>query len=288
MKRRKIWFGLGAAVMVTSGVAAGETAPPVDQMAASAPLRLAQAGQAQGGHAPAGAAASQGGEGEGGGEGGAAYDAGLAPALRFYRDIELMRGHLLIGGELVQQGRWAEALPHFLHPSEELYGKVRADLKTYEVAPFTVALKALAQTVKAKNEGAYRSALAALEERLAQADRGVRAKQSDWPPFVIDTVLEMLRVATNEYEEAIDKGRIAKAVEYQDARGFVWEAERLLNTVAADLERKDAEAFKGVQALFAELRKAWPQAVAPKAPVKDVGQVLSDVSRIELQLGRFK
>ena len=114
--------------------------------------------------------AAQGGEGGQGGEAGAAYDAKLPRNLRFFRNIQFIRGHLLVGNELVEQGRWAEALPHFLHSSEEIYPKIREDLKIYAVAPFASALKTLAQTAKAKNQSAYRTALASVEERLAQAE----------------------------------------------------------------------------------------------------------------------
>ena len=128
MKRRKVWVGLGTAVLVTSQVAAHEEALP----APDAAVRVDRSGsslkvaQGPGGHGAVHIARA-GGEGGEGDEGGAAqkdYDAKLPPALRFYRDIELIRGHLLVGDELVRAGRWAEALPHFLHPSEEIYGKI--------------------------------------------------------------------------------------------------------------------------------------------------------------------
>jgi len=288
MKRRKVWVGLGTAVLVTSQVAAHEEPGVRSNAVRSAPpLKVAQA---HGGHATpvAAKAASTGGEGDEGGAAQKDYDANLAPDLRFHRNIELIRGHLLVGDELVRERRWAEALPHFLHPSEEIYGKIRDDLKTYGVAPFAAALKSLAQTVKAKNESAYRTALAAVEERLAAADKGLRAKEQNWPAHTVDTVLEVLRNAGNEYEEAVEGGRIGKPVEYQDSRGFVWQAEKILNSVADDLAQKDAQAVEAAQASFAELKKAWPTPVPPKQPVKDHGQVLADISKVELQLGRFR
>ena len=186
------------------------------------------------------------------------------------------------------QGRWAEALPHFLHPSEEIYPKIRDDLKAYSVAPFAAALKALAQTVKAKNQGAYRTALAGVEERLARADKGVRDKEQNWPSFVVETILEVLGSAAGEYEEAIENGRIAKPIEYQDARGFVWQADKLLGSVGPDLAAKDADAVQAAQAAFADLKQAWPSPLPPKAPVKDLSAVLAGMSKIELQIGRFR
>jgi len=161
-------------------------------------------------------------------------------------------------------------------------------LKAYSVAPFAAALKVLAQTVKAKNQGAYRTALAGIEERLAQADRNVHDKEQNWPSFVVETVLEVLGSAAGEYEEAIQNGRIAKPIEYQDARGFAWQADKLLGSVDPDLAAKDADAVRAAHAAFAELKQAWPSPLPPKAPVKDLSAVLASMSKVELQIARFR
>jgi len=83
------------------------------------------------------------------------------------------------------------------------------------------------------------------------------------------------------------KGRIAKPVEYQDSRGFVWQAEKMVEAHAAVLEKQDAAALKAVRDGFAELKKTWPAAVPPKTPVKDHAGVLADVARIELAIGKL-
>lgn len=307
MKRRKVWVGLGTAILVTPHAPAVAEAPlpiPASAISASAaPITLARAKSGgegeghshavktkaktggEGGESGAKAKASiTGGEGDEGGGGGA----GLEPELRFYRDIQLIRGHLLVGDELVKEGRWKEALPHFLHPSEEIYGKISADLKAYGVPAFATALKALAQTVKARNKDAYAGAFAAIEERLAAADKALRGKEANWAYFAVETALETLRSAADEYEEAVEGGKIGNAVEYQDSRGFVWQAERLFAGVADDLAKKDADAVATIRAAFADLQKAWPSAMPPQKPVKDLSQVLSDISKIELQVGHFR
>jgi hypothetical protein len=288
MRRRKIWVGLGTAVLAAApvaAIAASETgrihAPAMSTaQGQDGSVTIAQhAGHGPVAQAPAGA------DGEGEGGGGAELPAGLS----FYRDLGLIRGHLQIGGELVEAGRWADALPHFLHPQEEIYAGMREHLKTFEVAPFQTALMALTQTVKAKNKDAYARARAALEERLAAADAKVRAKEANAAYFTLEAVLEILQVAAEEYEAAIGKGgRIANLVEYQDARGFVFESERLVNGVASQLSAKDADAVKKIQAGLADLKTIFPTAVPPKQAVKDAGQFLSDVSTLELQLGKLR
>lgn len=296
----KIWVGVGAFV-VAGGSALSAAAQGTPALAADAPqaaaatattdtaagLRegaahhrvLAQSAASHSGHGGEGG-------GEEGGEKGAA--ASLPPDLGFALSIAQLRGHLLVGDELVRQEQWTAALPHFLHPTEEIYGRIRAQLKDYRTPPFEAALKALAQTVKAKKGGEdYAKALKTVEEALAASDAGLKSKQQNWDGFTAEAAVELIKSAAGEYEEAIVNGRIAKPVEYQDARGFIWQAEGMLQSVAPALEKKDAEAFKHVHEALAELKKAFPQTTPPKKPVRDYGALLGDVSRVELAAGRL-
>ena len=280
--RTKIWIGVGAFVIAGAGAGEAAEAPSLDRLrmqsgpsdvALSAPLRLAEMKQMKHEH------------GEEGGEKG---NANLPPDLDFALKIALIRGHLLVGDQLVKENQWAAALPHFLHPGEELYGPIRGKLKDYKTPPFAAALKTLANVVKGKKGGAdYDNAVKAVNDALAAADAGLKEKQKDWTSFTVETALEALKSATGEYEEAIVKGRIAKPVEYQDARGFVWQAEAMIEAIAPALEQKDKDALVAVRAGFVELKKAWPTAMAPKVPVKDHAAVLADVSRIELAAGKL-
>jgi hypothetical protein len=304
--RTKIWLGVGAFVVAGAGVtgaASAQTVDPLSMRDTASDLAIARAllpatdfsaakkpGGEHGEHgAKANVKKKQGGEGgEGGEEGGAKGGAQLPPDLDFALKIAQIRGHLLVGDELVKQGEWAAALPHFLHPSEELYGPIRGRLKDYQTPQFSSALKLLSNAVKAKKGGEdYDKAFKAVEEALAASDAGLKTKQPSWDSFAVETALELLKSSTHEYEEAIVKGRIAKPVEYQDARGYVWQSEKMIESLAPALEKKNADALKAVRDGFAELKKAWPTAMAPKAPVKDYAAVLSDVSRIETSVGKL-
>jgi len=289
--RTKIWLGVGAFVVAGAGTGAVAVEAPAPDRARtdtsdialtrtlSQPMRFAAAAPAH----------KQGGEqGESGDEGGDKNKPQLPADLDFALKIAQIRGHLLVGDQLVKENQWAAALPHFLHPSEELYGPLRPKLKDYKTPPFATALKLLATIVKAKKGGAdYADALKTVNDALAAADAGLKEKQKDWDAFTVETAIEVLKSATSEYQEAIVKGRIAKPVEYQDARGFVWQAEGMIEGIASALEQKDKDALAHVRAGFAELKKAWPTAMAPKMPVKDYGAVLGDVSRIELSAGKL-
>jgi hypothetical protein len=291
-KARKVWLGVGAFVVAgtsapgVAGSLAGHDVPSLRALTVvtdtaiprphSAGVVLAQHAE----HAPKPA--------EGGEEGGEKGVATLSPALAFAVRIALLRGHLLVGDELVKQQQWNAALPHFLHPGEEIYADIKGELADYKVPPFETALKALAAAVKAKKGGNdYAGALKSVNDALAAADAGMKERQTDWAGFVVSAAVESLKTAAGEYQQAIVGGRIGKLVEYQDARGFILQAERMIDGVAPELEKMDAVALRGVRSAFAELKKAFPSPLPPRAPVKDHGAMLSDVSRIELAAGRL-
>ena len=266
--RRTIWMGLGT-------------------LAAGAALSTLANADTKHSHGAAAAKSGQGGEGGEGGEGGPSKVSKLRPSLAFYTAISLIRGHLLVGDELVKAERWSDALPHFLHPSEEIYGGIKGRLRDYRTPPFEMALKSLAQTVKAKRAAAYEPALTVVREHLSAADTGISKAEPNLPRFTLETALETLKQAGEEYGESIENGRFVKVVEYQDARGFVWEADRMIEGVAAALQAKDADAFAKLRADMAALKSAWPAAIPPATPVKDHGAVLGDIARVELHAGRF-
>ena len=217
-----------------------------------------------------------------GGEAGeAGVPADLPPDFQFALTLALIRGHLLVGDELVRAGKWDAALPHFLHPTEELYGGIKDKVADYQTPAFDTALLKLADVVKEKNSTAYANALKSVTGALDAGDAGVKAKEADWPSFVVATAIMALKAAIGEYEEAIVKGQIAKPVEYQDSRGFVWQAERMIDSVGQDLARKDPAALKSVRAGLAQLKKAWPTAMPPRTPVKSAAAVADEVANIQ-------
>ncbi len=290
--KRKIWLGVGA--FVVAGASATGAAPltggkvpdlraTTDLVTDAAIPRSSPAGfvlAQHDDHAP-----KAGGSGEEGGEKGVAT---LPPPLAFGTRIAWLRGHLLVGDELVKQRQWNAALPHFLHPSEEIYGDIKEQLAEYKVPPFEDALKALAGVVKAKKGGNdYAKAFKSVSDALAAADAGMKDRETDWAGFVVSAAIETVKSAAGEYQQAIIGGRIAKPVEYQDARGFIFHAERMIESVAPDLQKKDASGFRALRAGFAELKKAFPSPMPPRAPVKDHGTFLGDVSRIELAAGKL-
>jgi hypothetical protein len=198
-----------------------------------------------------------------------------------------MRGHLLVGGQLIELELWDEALPHFLHPTEELYGLMEKYIKLHNIRPFSRELQALAQAVKAKRKGAYEQALKVVDQRLEGALEAVKKFMNPLRGFTARSAAEVLKVALSEYETSIEGGRFVKPVEYQDSRGFVWEAERMIEAAAPELARVDAAALERIRRALAKLKAAWPAPMPPDAPILQPGEMSALVSDIELHASRY-
>jgi hypothetical protein len=271
---RKLWVGIGATTLAGASVAGGAMAQDAhkghkDDPAPAAAAKDPSANPAQGGEAYL-------------------TDGGPRDTrIRFYRDIALMRGHMLIGGELIGLGLWNEALPHFLHPTEELYGVMEKYIKLHNIRPFRLELQALAQAVKAQRKGAYQQALKVVDQRLEGALDVAKKFMTPVRGFTARSAAEVLKVALGEYETSIEGGRFVKPVEYQDSRGFVWEAERLIEAAAPELARVDAAALARIRAALVKLKVAWPAPMPPDAPLLQPGEMSALISDIELHASRY-
>jgi hypothetical protein len=288
----KIWIGVGAFVVASGTATAGARLPEpaadpsvvafgttdsgaIHAPAPSAAIRLAQHND----HPKDPKEAGEGGETKG--------LANLPPDLAFGVRLALLRGHLGVGDELVKLKQWNAALPHFLHPSEEIYDDLRDQLDEYKIPAFDGALKTLVAVVKAKKGGEYAKALKAVNDALATADARLKDTQADWGGFLTEAAIEAIKTGAGEYQNAIVGNRIAKPVEYQDARGFIWQAERMIDSAAAELQKKDAAALKDVRAGLDELKRVFPAAMPPSKPVKDHATVLAIIARMELAAGKL-
>jgi hypothetical protein len=275
----KIWLGVG--LFVTGSAAAWPPGPGAIATPAAGPFALSSEQMCEALPRDAQWILVQHSMPAGGEVGEAGVPADLPPDFQFALTLALIRGHLLVGDELVRAGKWDAALPHFLHPTEELYGGIKDRIGDYNTPPFDTALLKLADIVKNKDSAGYADALRTVTDTLAVGDAGVKAKEADWPSFVVATAIMALKAAISEYGEAIVNGHIAKPVEYQDSRGFVWQAERMIEGVAADLAHKDPAALKSVRAGFAQLKTAWPAPTPPRVPLKSAAALADEVANIQ-------
>ena len=247
--RRRLWLSVGAAIL---GILA------LSPMVA---LTQAQSGPAEPAPKPA----------------------ELPADLAFARFIALIRGHLLTGDELVKLHRWNVAYPHFAFPTEEIYGVIRDELHAYHTPPFDGVLKALARAVRARNATQYPRLLEKVDAALAAADAGLRARQPDWPRFTVAVAVEILKTAADEYEDAVANGRIVHRVGYRTTRGFILQADRMIEILpASELPASDAAALAEIRTEMTRIKSGFASLNAPDRPAMDEKALAGVISQIEL------
>jgi Helix-hairpin-helix motif len=207
---------------------------------------------------------------------------GEAKDVDYMTKLGLMKGHLFVAKELLDQNQPKQAEPHIGHPVEEIYVDVEDQLNERKVKEFKTTLVSLQDLVKSKPKDAkvktdFTSSMQAVDGAIAALPADQRSK----PGFVLKTVNGLLDAANSEYGAAIADGKVAAPIEYQDSRGFVLYAGELYKGISSQVAQQDPEAHKAIEASMAELIKVWPSAIPPAKAVKIPNDVTKLVTTIE-------
>jgi Helix-hairpin-helix motif len=208
---------------------------------------------------------------------------GEAKDVDYMTKLALMKGHMLVAGELLALNLPEQAEPHLGHPVEEIYVDLQDQLPERKVAEFSDVLTNVQDLVKSKPKdpqvkAAYDTAMIAIDKAIAALPE---TQQKD-PDFTLQVINEMLDTAAAEYTASISDGKISAAIEYQDSRGFVQYAkDTLLKGVEPQIAQKSATTAGQLTTKIEELYTAWPEAVPPKAPVVSIDKVVAQVKSIE-------
>ncbi|MEG3933674.1 helix-hairpin-helix domain-containing protein [Microcoleus sp. T3_B1] len=208
---------------------------------------------------------------------------GEAKDVDFMTKMGLMKGHLIVAKELLDQGKPDQAEPHIGHPVEEIYADVEDQLNERKIPEFKTTLIKLQDLVKA---GAKDPAqvTAEFDTSMQAVDGAIAAlpeAQRKDPKFVLQVINGLLDTANSEYGAAVANGKISAIIEYQDSRGFVMYAENLYQDIAEQVAKTSPEIDKAIVANMTELKTNWPTAIAPPAPVKTTEEVTKLVKTIE-------
>ena len=208
---------------------------------------------------------------------------GEAKDIDYMIKLGLMKGHLLVAQELLAQNKPEQAEPHIGHPIEEIYADVEDQLNERKVTEFKTNLISLQNLVKAggkdkeKVDTAFKTSMQAIDNAIAVLPE----KERQSPGFILPVINGLLDTANSEYGASVSKGKIAAPIEYQDSRGFVIYADQLYQGIAPQIKKANSAGDKLIQANFIILKKVWPSAVPPSAPVKTPQQVTELIKAIE-------
>lgn len=265
-QKTKIWLGIGSYVLLSATAvpaAPAEAAPA----AVSAPEHA--------GHGPGGE----------GGEGGYTSD---DPDQVYAVNLLLMKGHLHVAKELAGKNAWDNAAAHAQHPAAETYGLIDAQLRQRQAAPFAAELDTFVERITDNQPGAALDrAYAAATGKIDAAYGALDAAKRTSPAFVSTIALALLQQAGAEYAVGVENGRIVNLHEYQDAGGFVWVADQLLAGLAQNAPADQVAALQEISQHLSALKAKWLEAPQMDAPAALAGDVLSQISRIELKMGKI-
>ncbi|HEY9844652.1 MAG TPA: hypothetical protein V6D03_00480, partial [Candidatus Caenarcaniphilales bacterium] len=73
-----------------------------------------------------------------------------AKDVDYMTNLGLMKGHLLVAKELLNQGKPDQAEPHIGHPVEEIYADIEPQLQAHKVEEFKTTLNGLHDLVQSK------------------------------------------------------------------------------------------------------------------------------------------
>jgi DNA uptake protein ComE-like DNA-binding protein len=208
---------------------------------------------------------------------------GEAKDVDYLTKLGLMKGHMIVAGQLLKLNLPKQAEPHLGHPVEEIYVDIQDQLPERNVPDFKQVLTNVQDLVKSKpNDPQVATEYAAAMTAIDKAIAVLPASQLQSPSFTLKAVLEMLDTAVSEYTAAISNGKISAAIEYQDSRGFVeYAKDTLFKNVEPKLAQDHPDLNKDLSAKLDNLFKAWPEPVPPATPVLSADQVASQVKAIE-------
>jgi DNA uptake protein ComE-like DNA-binding protein len=207
---------------------------------------------------------------------------GEAKDVDYMTKLGLMKGHLIVAQELLDQNQPKQAEPHIGHPVEEIYVDVEDQLNERKVKEFKTTLVSLQDLVKSNpKDGKVKTNFTTSMQSVDEAIAALPESQRTQPSFVLQVINGLLDAANSEYGAAVADGKITAAIEYQDSRGFVLYADELYQGISSQMAKDQPEADKAIQASMAQLKKTWPSVIPPAKPVNTPEEVTKQVKAIE-------
>jgi Helix-hairpin-helix motif len=207
---------------------------------------------------------------------------GEAKDIDYMTKLGLMKGHLLVAKELLDQNQPKQAQPHIGHPVEEIYIDVEEQLEERKVKEFKSNLVSLTDLVKSNPKDVkIKTNFTTSVEAVDNAIAALPTQERSQPEFVLQVINGLLDAANSEYGAAVANGKITAPIEYQDSRGFVVYSQELYQSISSQMTQEHPESHKAIDTAFMELVKVWPTAMPPVQAVNTPEDVTKLVKIIE-------
>ena len=197
----------------------------------------------------------------------------------FHGYLEQMIGHLDASILNVHNNNSVLAVAHALHPIEEIVDVINSKLiQTNETLTkdFSSKLNKYVQTVRSDNLNKIIIEKRELEKLLNDAlDQSISLERRNNRDYILNVTAELITIASEEYTESMNQGRIINLLEFQDGQQFFNRAITLLNKSQASLSDNDKNYLTDLN----ELEKGMDSKIDPSEIDMNVKDMLCEIKK---------
>jgi hypothetical protein len=214
---------------------------------------------------------------------------GFGPrGVAFGRSMAEIPGHYRASLELYLSGDLSGAVLHASHPLMEVLPLVYEDLLEHELGAVMARSLARAASVVRERRPA-KEVNAAFEAATKAGNDSIQAvvgPASGSPAYSGSVIAALLGAARSKYERAVERERVALLPEYQDAYGFIQQAQRMAEGLVASKAFSDPAPFTSeLHALAIMVGGPAPPEGGPEAPDHVEAAVDGLRARLEREVG---
>jgi hypothetical protein len=207
--------------------------------------------------------------------------------IDFVSNIEQIRGHLNAAMMNKQAGNNSLAQAHALHPIAEIYSSIEPQITNANMTlnqTLASNLNELSQIVNSSTTDEFNTQAQKINGLVNQTVKQVVPVQTgDNSTFGLAVVADLLSIASEEYGEAIENGKIKEIVEYQDGQAFVSRAQDLMVQASSSTGLPPQEQTLGIQEtnkLFSDLNTAIQNKSSPEVVDTSIRAIIHEISEI--------
>jgi biopolymer transport protein ExbB/TolQ len=202
----------------------------------------------------------------------------------FASNIEQIRGHIeqAVANKEVDNTTLAKA--HTLHPIEEIYSSMEAQIDASDPTlnqSLSSSLNQLSNIVDNSTIEEFKTEATDLSGLLnTTVDRVIPSQEMNGTVFNLMVVADLLSVAENEYKEAIENGTVKEIVEYQDGQAFISRAQSVFNEISSSLPQEESAEVEEINSFFSDLENAVQAKGDPELVSNSVRAIIHEISEV--------
>ncbi|HZB16599.1 MAG TPA: hypothetical protein VE445_05470 [Nitrososphaeraceae archaeon] len=204
--------------------------------------------------------------------------------IDFVSNIEQIRAHLDAAMMNKQAGNNSLAQAHTLHPIAEIYSSIEPQIANANMTlnqTLALNLNELSQMVNSSTTDEFNTQAQKINRLVNQTVKQVvPVETANNSTFGLAVVADLLSIASAEYGEAIENGKIKEIVEYQDGQAFVSRAQDLMvQASSTGLPQEQTPEIEETDKLFSDLNTAIQNKSSPELVDTSIRAIIHKISK---------